>query len=145
MCVIHSHAHPSTDPKTREDWFPGTFNNKHPLPPSADEAQSVLRSTLDLHNSGACLQFSHLSRGEVRGQMETPGLIFCWETINIVWCLLAWNVWIVTITQITRYFSTSHFSLASLTYKVYKFEFNLSGNIYWASFLCQALCWALQM
>ena len=94
---------------------------------------------LHLLHSADCLCFSQVSRGE--GQRST-GIIWPNPLLrdHKNWCLLAWDVWLVSITSTYRVFL--NFTLFfGLTQKVYKFEFNLSENIYWASVLCPELCW----
>ena len=121
MCphVVHMHtntqpsAFSSTNPEAREDWFPGAFNNKHCSPPSPDEAKSALSSILHLLHSADCLRFSQVSRGEVRGQMESSDTTLCWEIIKIGAFLPEMSDLSVS-PQLTRYFSTLHFSLALL-------------------------------
>lgn len=147
MCphVVHMHtdtqpsAFSSTNPEARKDWFPGAFNNKHCSPPSPDETKSALSSILHLLHSADCLRFSQVSRRE--GQ-RSDGIIWPNPLLrdHKNWCLLAWNVRLVSITSTYQVFL--NFTLFfGLTQKVYKFELNLSENIYWASVLCHELCW----
>lgn len=62
--------------------------------------------------------------------MESSGLILCLETINIDNFGPRIGSKLSISPRLTRCFSNSRFSLASLIQKVYKCEFNLSENIY---------------
>ena len=136
---IQTHtAFSSTNPEAREDWFPGAFNNKHCSPPSPDETKSALRVSCICFTQ----QTAFASLRSAGGRSEVRWIIWPNPLLrdHKKWCLLAWNVWLVSITS--TYQVLLNFTLFfSLTQKVYKFEFNLSENIYWASVLCHELYW----
>lgn len=119
MCphVVHMHtntqpsAFSSTNPEAREDWFPSiTSTVLHHLLMKLSQHSAVSYICFTQQTAFAS---PRSAGGKVRGQMQSSDTTLCWEIIKIdaFWPEMSD---LSVSPQLTRYFSTLHFSLALL-------------------------------